>query len=478
MNSWPIIVRELRAEARRPVHYRLRLLAGTAFTTFLAFYALVAAQASAAAVGASVFHEINFNIYLTIWLTAPLLTCDCLSKEKREGTLSLLFLTPLTALGVVIGKSFVHALRALSFLLAAAPVVTVPYLMGGVTWNMVLSILAVELGALALALGAGLLASSGTRLRRWAIFQTVVWTLVFAVVHIVAMRTVLFRGTLNGALILLGFSLLAFGVIVLIAARRVRSSWQDRPLSLRQLWWIRLFCSPLFWRSLFRHSTRRMLDHNPIKWLQYYSTWDRVSKWVWCGLALIFDTRFILNGFHIGRELFVMELVLALGLAYAAAASFRRERANGAFELILVSPLSRGEIVSGRLWALWGQFFPAALSLVLPSLWIVRMMDYSAAGTWLWLHVGLVCSTYWSVPILGLHCALAGGSFPKALLNTCFIGVLVPLFLVNGVSLFFQRPATIEDGCGLAFLYQIVLASILVGRLQHQVVFRESRAGL
>ena len=126
MNSWPIILRELRAEARRPVHYRLRLLAGTAFTAYLAFYALVAVQASAA-VGAAVFQAINFNIYLTIWLTAPLLTCDCLSKEKREGTLSLLFLTPLTALGVVIGKSFVHALRALSFLLAAAPVVTVPY---------------------------------------------------------------------------------------------------------------------------------------------------------------------------------------------------------------------------------------------------------------------------------------------------------------------------------------------------------------
>ena len=140
-------------------------------------------------------------------------------------------------------------------------------------------------------------------------------------------------------------------------------------------------------------------------------------------------------------------------------------------------PVVAGEIVSGRLWA-YGRNSSRGIEPGPASLWIARMFDNTAAGTWLWLHVGLVCSTYWSVPILGLHCALAGGSFPKALLNTCFFGVLVPLFLVNGVSLFFQRPATIEDGCGLAFLYQIVLASILIGRLQHQVVFRESRVGL
>jgi len=40
----------------------------------------------------------------------PMLAADCVSRERREGTLGLLFLTPLDARGIMLAKSMVHHL--------------------------------------------------------------------------------------------------------------------------------------------------------------------------------------------------------------------------------------------------------------------------------------------------------------------------------------------------------------------------------
>ena len=47
-----------------------------------------------------------------IILVGPMLMSDCVSREARDGTLGLLFLTPLTPVGIVMAKSLVQALRA------------------------------------------------------------------------------------------------------------------------------------------------------------------------------------------------------------------------------------------------------------------------------------------------------------------------------------------------------------------------------
>ena len=63
-------------------------------------------------------------------------TADCLSSEKREGTLGFLFLTDLKAYDVVAGKLASSSLSAAYGLLAVMPVLTIPMLLGGVTiWD-------------------------------------------------------------------------------------------------------------------------------------------------------------------------------------------------------------------------------------------------------------------------------------------------------------------------------------------------------
>src|SRR5262249_31132580 len=70
------------------------------------------------------------------------LTSDCLSEEKREGTLGLLFLTDLRGYDVVFGKLLASSLRAVFGLLAIFPVIALTLLMGGVSvgefWRMML----------------------------------------------------------------------------------------------------------------------------------------------------------------------------------------------------------------------------------------------------------------------------------------------------------------------------------------------------
>src|SRR5438270_11752646 len=69
-------------------------------------------------------------------------TADCLSEEKREGTLGLLFLTDLKGYDVVLGKLLATSLNSFYGLLAIFPILAISLLVGGVTgtefWRMVL----------------------------------------------------------------------------------------------------------------------------------------------------------------------------------------------------------------------------------------------------------------------------------------------------------------------------------------------------
>src|SRR6266853_2926340 len=86
--------------------------------------------------------------------------------ERREGTLGLLFLTRLRATDIVTAKCLTHGLRALTLWLAALLVLTIPFLLGGVSWIQALLSVAINFSAICWALAAGLLASAWSK--RWA----------------------------------------------------------------------------------------------------------------------------------------------------------------------------------------------------------------------------------------------------------------------------------------------------------------------
>ena len=80
--------------------------------------------------------------FFTACFRAGISTVDCLSVEKREGTLGLLFLTDLKGYDVVLGKLVATSLNGFYGLLAVMPVLALSMLLGGISnaefWRMAL----------------------------------------------------------------------------------------------------------------------------------------------------------------------------------------------------------------------------------------------------------------------------------------------------------------------------------------------------
>ena len=118
--------------------------------------------------GLRLFTGLHEMLLVLICVMVPAMSADCIASEKREGTLGLLFLTPLTAMGVVVGKGLVQAFRAFTLWVAVLPVIIIPFLSGGVTGGDVASAVTIEFCVTLLCLAAGILASTLAKARSTA----------------------------------------------------------------------------------------------------------------------------------------------------------------------------------------------------------------------------------------------------------------------------------------------------------------------
>src|SRR5438270_6927948 len=159
MTIFPVIVREVRAASRQRFTYLFRMLCAALMLVCSFLYALDGGFRVDAG-GGGLFAELHMTLFSAIWIMVPLLVADCLSRERREGTLGLLFLTRLSGPEVVLAKAMAHALKVLSVCVAALPIMTLPFIFGGIRWAQVLCSLELNLGAVCWSLGAGLLASA------------------------------------------------------------------------------------------------------------------------------------------------------------------------------------------------------------------------------------------------------------------------------------------------------------------------------
>jgi ABC-type transport system involved in multi-copper enzyme maturation permease subunit len=283
MLAWPVIVREIRSESRNPVSYWVRSFGAAAMLLPL-IPLLLHRIAPGPGQGLLIFHELNTLLFWAIWLLVPGLTADCISRERREGTLGLLFLTPMQPREISLGKCVVSAWRGLTIWLAVIPVMVLPLLMGGVSRLDVVSALATNAGAFLLALSAGVLASSYCRKWNSALMLALLFSLGFWFVFSASQRLYIVNqfmgrtelnlspvmifhwhwihrglGTtgkeiLDAALWGVMGGALMFVFVIFLAARRMEKYRREEPPSARQLWWRRIFCTPILWQNYYRKS--------------------------------------------------------------------------------------------------------------------------------------------------------------------------------------------------------------------------------
>src|SRR5438034_1912167 len=109
----------------------------------------------------------------TLFPYTTLFRSDCLSEEKRDGTLGLLFLTDLKGYDVVFGKLAATSVNSIYALVAVVPVISLPVQFGGVTAMELLQSSLVLVNTIFLSLASGIFVSTLSRNERKAMFATI-----------------------------------------------------------------------------------------------------------------------------------------------------------------------------------------------------------------------------------------------------------------------------------------------------------------
>ncbi len=135
MTLLPIADRELRVSARGKATIRMRVLAAVAAFVVAGVILLFQGLGGGPSIvqpGMLIYNALKFIGFALACGGGVFLTSDCLSEEKREGTLGLLFLTDLRGYDIVLGKLLATSLRAFYSLLAVFPIMAVSFILGGV----------------------------------------------------------------------------------------------------------------------------------------------------------------------------------------------------------------------------------------------------------------------------------------------------------------------------------------------------------
>lgn len=129
----------------------------------------------------NIFEALTFTAFVAVVLVGMFLTADCLSAEKREGTLGLLFLTDLKGWDVVLGKLAGTSLLGIFGFLAVLPMLALPVMFGAVSGRQFCQV-SIALGAImALSLSTGLLFSAVWRQSHHVVGATFFMAVIMAV---------------------------------------------------------------------------------------------------------------------------------------------------------------------------------------------------------------------------------------------------------------------------------------------------------
>jgi hypothetical protein len=484
VNASALIVRELRAESRRAANYWLRVLAAAAL--LLVFASIMLSEPlSPSRLGAALFTGLNRTMLFAFWVLVPLMTADCVSREKREGTLGLLFLTPLTVFDVIAGKAAIHVLRAVTLFLAALPLLGLPLAMGGVDWRWVLGATAEQANAVLLGIAAGLYASTrgGSTIQVMVLAEGL--ALGLAVVSPLAIRVIVsvtvlrlrgFAGLVAYMVMSLAWSSFLFISILLASVRRLQATWQQESSGSEQPRWVKLFSSSDFWQDFFHWDTSRTLDRNPIAWLQEYSWTARLTKWGW--LVVVLLTEYVLlTNYNAPRSPLwqpLLTVALGLGIAFSAVGSFRREQETGLLELLLVTPLSVRQLLGGRFWGICCHYLPA-----IGVLWVGwsgdRILNPRAYSNEFIAALFPHPAAFVLMVVLGLYLSLGRLNFFLAWALTWLIAVVAPILGSIGLRRF--AGAEPRLAFALSLVFQLGLAALLWFLLHRSVAQREFVVG-
>jgi len=483
MNAAPVIQRELRCWSRRAFTYRMR--AGTAAGSgVMALGMLVVSLqtgATPAELGRNLFVALTVLVFGAALLAGPVLTADCLSEEKRAGTLPLLLLAGLRGWDIAAGKLVALSLPALQALLAALPILALSFFLGGVTAGELARVALVLTQTLAFSLCGALAVSAVSRNGMRAVSASAMVILgITALPALAALGAV--PGVPGGRLRIPGpltglwsaqetvyqksagtFLASALTLLALAAAGLALASfclpqaWPDEPKHAS----VPTCRAPIVlgrWSAARQRERRRaLLEADPLVWL---AARKRVRAWAgWaltaaaaalCGWGMIGPGRVGFSAPWVFALFYGLHVLWKVMVAWDASRRFAEDRDSGALELLLCMPIAASRIWQGWLVGLKRTYLGPVLTLV--------GLEF---GVWLW---GLGPSAKWAnAP--GWSAAFAGGLllFAADLYTLSWVGIWQGVSAPNSTRACLRTMGWVLVAPGVLFLGGLGLVGILSG---------------
>lgn len=467
MTFLPIVDRELRLNARKPRSYYLRMAVPVVgmLMLFGSITLSMGAGGSPAYMGRYLFWGFGGAGMLYAFLAGPLFTADCISQEKREGTLGLLLLAELKGYDVAVGKIVSSGLSSFYGLMAGIPILGMSLFWGGV--------LPEEFFRMSLLWGASLLFSlclslavSSISLRARPAFlaslliNVVVWGGIPLLVYQFPGPSAVWIG--------FGWMLPSAGLAMMVTGH---GSYTTNPalywgLIQSLCFWSFLLiglvslCLPRMWMSagsgpgILRGSfTRnqwsearvkkairaraRLLDRHPIVWL---SNRLAPSKWVVAGFWSLALVVWGWGMWAMPRQpeevllaVYVVHGLLKFWVAWEASRRFTEDRRSGVMELLLTTPLSDRSFPGGWAFGLMQRFFPPLLVLVILD--VLLLWRYGEFEVFLGtvLVMGLFAADVWTLCWVGLWRGLNAKNSAQSCIRTIGQVLVLPWILYLAV---------------------------------------------
>jgi len=480
MRTLPVVHRELLVLARRGSTYWYR--AAAVGVVLLIFFVILQNPSPKPFQGRILFGSLVVVLAFLLPLFGILRTADCISEERRNGTLGLLFLTDLHSYDIILGKLSSRLFEGFQLIFAATPILAMTLMFGGIPLKNVVIAFFILASLLVLSFSISILVSTVTISAIQAITIATFSLLLICIAPFILLFTLYSFNLLPENSIyyflLLGctpitsisfvisfsspprisgislstFYLFSIGIMwaysllaILLSLWTIRFAWQEPPSSQQErprlviwqsLWeWMKhIFLIPRSASPTFR---RRILDRSPLAWVLFRRPWTpylitlRILI-IPLGIALwrLFFMWFAPEKLYwdwkdaLPYMSYFAHLSLKFSLIFASIRHWVELPNHQVMELLLISPLQRRDWINGQYYGLFRLYLPALLVVLLlldfPLYFSISGFEAEDEKTLWFFHVSSLILDLLAIAALGLWLGAKSKSTIGGVLGICW----------------------------------------------------------